>query len=295
MAAGGAESSLPTEPLPGGGVLRTLGSRDGLSALEQRLDDGQTFRWLCSLDHTGRLLAETVVRCSCTTRSGGARFDRELLMPRYHAAMVAGLGLHRNRLRRVLLIGVGGGALAMFLRHAYGAELTLTCVDSSRAAIELGRKHFGLLADRRLLLVECAAECFLQQIAPTERFDAILVDTTEVAAGGHEGGLSAPHRGLRRRRAIRSLFGRLAEGGVLVVNVLGDDPSVARLQHVVAGACNRHTALYRLSTDEGNVVLAARIDDGAMDLPNVHWHVADAAWWDGCAALGLDVQSVDCL
>ena len=274
--------------LPGGGALHLLASRDGLSAIEQRLDDGQIFRWLCSIDSSGKLLAETVIRCSAErTRSSRTRFDRELLMPRYHVAMVAGLGLHRGDLRHLLLIGVGGGALAMFLRHTYGSELNLTCVESSPAAIELGRDYFGLREDERLRLV--VSDRFEQQTARTELFDAILVDTSESETGCRKGGLSAPHHALCRRRAIWSLLGQLAEGGVLVMNVLGDEPSVARLQQVVASAGDWE-ALSPLNTDEGNVVFAARFDGNSP--PKMACQATDSVWRDSCESIGLDVRMV---
>jgi hypothetical protein len=92
--------------LPGGGVLRTLDHLDGLWAIEQRTADGSTFRWLCSLRENGTLLAETVVRCTPqeqqrrTRSTNGVSFDRDLLMPQYHTAMVAALGLRRGALCR---------------------------------------------------------------------------------------------------------------------------------------------------------------------------------------------------
>ena len=122
-------------------------------------------------------------------------------MPKYHVAMVAALGLHGGRLRKLLLLGVGGGALAMFLQNTYGPDVALTCVEPSYTAIELGRKYFGL-ESRCLRLIVGSAESFLKATAATETFDAILVDTTEPTPGRH--GLVAPHGALCRRRALRA-------------------------------------------------------------------------------------------
>lgn len=274
--------------LPGGGTFRTLDERHGLWVIEQRRNDGTIYRWMCSIQReVGGLLAETVVRCSTgrnITRSGGVtRFDRDLLMPQYHAAMVAGLELHLGSLRRILLLGVGGGALAMFLQHTYGPGLSLTCVESNRAAIDLGRAYFGLASSRSLRLVVGSAESFLQSC--TDVFDAILVDTTEQERN-LRCSLSAPHHAICQRRAMRKLFGRLAARGVLVINALGDDRSLRRLQQTLVSSCNKRSGVHRIFTDEGNVVFAASVGVGR----HTHAHSLPAGWQDACARIGLNAR-----
>ncbi|KAL3913765.1 MAG: hypothetical protein SGPRY_007865 [Prymnesium sp.] len=242
--------------LPPAGRCRTLEQRRGLLVVEQT-SGGVRLRWLCSLRKTcagaampsassrssSQLLAQSVVVCSPhprRTRVGGAVvFDRSILMPQYHSAMVAGLALHPGVLRRALLLGVGGGALAMFLRQTY-PHLILTCVDSSRAAVELGKRYFGLLPSKRLKVLVESAETYVNQAPPDELYDAILVDTCDsVADDEPHGGMVAPHRALRRRRSVLAFLEHLAPCGVLVINVLGDDSSVNKLEQMLRGLLSR--------------------------------------------------------
>lgn len=273
--------SLPSA-IPG--PCRTLERRRGLLVVEQT-SGGVRLRWLCSLPKTctgaampsrlpasspssSQLLAQSVVVCSPhprRTRVGGAVvFDRSILMPQYHSAMVAGLALHPGVLRRALLLGVGGGALAMFLRQTY-PHLILTCVDSSRAAVELGKRYFGLLPSKRLKVLVESAETYVNQAPPDELYDAILVDTCDsVADDEPHGGMVAPHRALRRRRSVLAFLEHLAPCGVLVINVLGDDSSVNKLEQMLRGLCTRYS-LFRLNMCEGNVVLVVLAVKGGQD------------------------------
>lgn len=185
----------------------------------------------------------------------------------------------------------------MFLQHTYGPALSLTCVEPSIAAITLGRKHFGLVCGPQHLM-ECSSESFLQTVPETDAFDAILVDTTEPSTEPstvprrkrRRGVLAAPHRAVCSGSAIRRLIDRLSPGGVLVFNVLGDEASVRRLQHTVS-ACFRG-ASYRLTMEEGNVVLASYTSvDGDGTQSDGATEVSPPDGWMGlCESIGLEVQ-----
>lgn len=260
-----------------------LEEQDGLCVVEQLTGNG-TFRWLLSQCSGDRILAETIVQClpGKRTRSGTQVIDRTVLIPRYHAAMVAGLALRFGPLKRLLLLGIGGGALAMFIRRTY-PQVLLTCVDSSRSAIDLGQRHFGLQPGKHLKIVVCSAETFLRTLEPSVLFDAILVDTS--FSGPHDG-MCAPHPSLCRRRAIRELAGRLTPFGVLIVNALGEDTSMHHFEHVFMNSC-AGCAMYRFDTAEGNVVIAACTTH--LNSRSTREASMFDVWQAHCESLGLDV------
>jgi len=282
--------------LPGGGTVHTLDAQGDLRVYEQ-CTEGGTFRWLCSYSRFSRpscgMLAESILPCLppryCTRSGGKVLFDRSSLLPQYHGAMVAGLGLHQGSMQRALLIGVGGGCLAMFLRRNH-PEIALTCVDPNGTAIRLGQLYFGLEPSNRLRIIELTAERYLRQTSPSELFDAILVDTTEAMENRNgESGIVAPHYTFRQRRAILQLFGRLSARGVLLINVLGDDSSLHHLQGILTSVSSNH-GVYRLHTDEGNVVLAAHAPQ-RTDGNNSAQHFPPLIWWEACTSIGLSVSS----
>ena len=325
--------------LPGGGAICALAEVEGgdrdLLVLEQTLVDGRRFRWLCSrtsASPSGPLLAETVVpllppTSERSTRSGvtAARFGRVLLLPEYHRAMVAALGLATaTPLHSLLFLGVGGGALPMFLAQHH-PRCVLTGVECDRRVLRLAREHFGCKPGPRLRLHASSAEDFLRRL-PSSRdprrdprhrrprgglHDAILVDAS--SHGGAPDTHCSPPPGLSTRRALRGLRARLRLGGALIVNVLGSAEHVGHVQQRLVGASGSHDTLRRIATAEGNVVLVAvrgrrvvarragrsptsvvadshlqATADGTEETASGD----DSTWRAACAAVGLRVRAI---
>ena len=320
--------------LPGGGAVRALAEVEGgdrdLLVLEQTLVDGRRFRWLCSrasASPSQPLLAETVVpllpppSAPCT-RSGAtvARFERVLLLPEYHRAMVAALGLATaSPLHSLLFLGFGGGALPMFLAQHHPRCL-LTGVESDRRVLDLAREHFGCKPGPRLRLHASSAEEYLRRL-PSSRdarhrrhggglHDAILVDAS--SHGGAADMHCSPPPGLSTRRALRGLRARLRLGGALIVNVLGSAEHVRNVQARLVGASGSHDTLRRIATAEGNVVLVAvrgrrgvarraagppsvadsQDSQATADATEETDSGDDSTWRAACAAVGLRVRAI---
>ena len=288
--------------LPGGGVIATLATRAAnnllpeLLVLEQTRSDGRRYRWLCSRS-AALLSVETVVevteKASCPTRSGATVFRRDVLLPAYHCAMVAGLGLGSAApLRSLLFLGVGGGALPLHLAEHY-PRCRMTGVEVDEHVLVLARQYFGLASGPRLRLHAGDAVDFLRRRRDASLHDAILLDASSRGV--------APPPALAELALLRRLRARLRHGGVLVINVLGTARHVSTVQATLAQAfAAADDRRCRIDTDEGNVVLAAvrggrasargrgagrdRDTCGARTGPR-----DERVWRSACDALGLRV------
>jgi SAM-dependent methyltransferase len=283
---------LPPPDLPGGGVLRVLWSNETMRVVEQRLPDGRLFRWLLQTPLVQTVVALGGGASRPRTRLDPDSFDRSVLMPAYHVAMVAALGLRRGASRTFLFLGVGGGSLPAYLRQHH-PRVQMTGVDSSAVALELGRRFFGCTAGPRLSLHAQRAEDFLARRRASS-WDAILLDvsasdeSTPPAAP-----LVAPPASLCSARALRGLRSRLRPGGVLVINCLGAAAALKQLTARLARAfeCDGGGSggVVAISTSEGNLVLAAVRREARC---TACASVGDARWREVCASLGLSVRQV---
>ena len=121
--------------------------------------------------------------------------------------MVSAL-LVQPEVRRMVMIGVGGGQLSNYLyRHL--PELELDVVDICPEVIRMARAHFGVPDDPRYRLHLGDGRVFIESLEPGS-VDLLVHD----AYRGH----SVPKH-LRTEEFFRACAERLAPGGVLVANM----------------------------------------------------------------------------
>ena len=293
-------------------AFTTLHAEDDLTVLEQCTADGDVYRWLCRRQHNGSshggrdgLLAETVVRvvavaakdAVCTRSGPRTTFDRNILLPQYHVAMVAALGLCELPLRRALFLGVGGGALVMHVRERHPACIC-ECVEPDERALDLGQRYFGLRPGPGVRLHSVgAAEYVRRRRCCGASFDAIFLDASTSShidddPNGDDDDMRAPPPSLRHAAVLRELFGALHDGGVLAVNALaarGCERGVAALRAEVGAVADATVGLS--CEEEGNHVLVGC----SASRPGAHAGLAAlprakrSLWLEACAQLGLGV------
>jgi spermidine synthase len=114
-----------------------------------------------------------------------------------------------GRIRRVLMLGVGGGAVIQQLRHFVQPEL-ITGIELSAVHLTVAERFFGVRGDD-VQLVEADAVAWLRDYHG-EPFDMIVDDLF-----GEVGG--EPVRAVRADRVwVSLLYSRLRAGGVIVGN-----------------------------------------------------------------------------
>lgn len=165
----------------------------------------------------------------------------------YTRAMAAFLLFHPAP-ERILMIGLGGGALPKFLYHRL-PEASLRVVELNADVVEVARSHFGLPADSARLVVELGdgADCIARA---SDTVDVILIDA-------YDG------RSIAEQAASAEFYAqarcRLGAGGIMVANLWSNDrrfeSRVRQIERAFDGRC-----LCLPAERPGNIVVFAFAD-----------------------------------
>ncbi len=121
---------------------------------------------------------------------------------------------------RVLLVGLGGGAMTRFLRH-YDPNVHIDVVEIDPVVIKLAYEYFGVKDDSKLNIIQKDGYLYLKD---TElQYDAIYMDaflkpTKETDITG------APNR-LHTRKFYKTLMKKIKPNGLIIFN-LNDHPGI---------------------------------------------------------------------
>lgn len=145
-----------------------------------------------------------------------SRFDLsdplKLLSPYTQGMMLALLWVGEPR--RVYVVGFGGGRVPMLLHHYY-PDLTIESTEVDRDVLEVAEQFFGVATDARLRVTFQDGREYLAGRGSGARYDIIMVDAFHGVGHG-------PYH-LATREFYELSRQHLAEGGVLVVNLLRGD------------------------------------------------------------------------
>jgi spermidine synthase len=129
-----------------------------------------------------------------------------LEMP-YLRVALAGLALHAEP-RRILVVGLGGGALPSFLRVHY-PDAAIDAVEIDPQVVDVAKRFFGFREDARLRAHVGDGRAFVEA-ARESSYDVIVLDAF--------GAYSAPRR-LTTLEFLQAVRRALAPGGVAIGNV----------------------------------------------------------------------------
>jgi spermidine synthase len=229
-------SPFPDQP----GTLHLLEASDASpGSLRQQLVDGSYDKpFLLENGQTRSLLF------SLAYIQSSMRLDApEALDLAYTERMMAFLLFHTN-VKRLLLLGLGGGSLAKFcLRHLPGIDLTAVEADARVLAF---REAFHIPPDsERFRVVVADAAAYVANT--TGRFDVILVDAFD--AEGFAPSVSAPGFYEQAHR-------RLAPKGVLVANLAGEREARRAHLEFLRDACGDNLLLLPIDDDCNDIAYA---------------------------------------
>ncbi|MGM0594652.1 MAG: spermidine synthase [Pseudomonadota bacterium] len=181
-----------------------------------------------------------------------------------------------ERLRRVLVLGVGGGAVIRQLNHFLSPE-RIVGVELNPVHLEVAERFFGVAAEN-VELVEADARLWLRQYRG-ERFDLIIDDLFGDADGDPQRAVAADSRWMKQ------LLKRLSTDGTLVIN-FGSPPELKQCAWFGDQAVNaKFPTAFRLTTPLYENVVGAflrRTSDGRVLRQNL------AAWSE------LDMKKKSC-
>jgi spermidine synthase len=149
--------------------------------------------------------------------------------------------------RDVLLVGLGGGSVARFMRRHF-PRAHITAVEINPSVVAAARAWFGLPQnDDRLNVLVGDGERYVPE--HPDSCDVLLLDAFNDGEAV---------RALSTRRYYEDCFKALRPGGALVQNFMADDPNLGicidRLQRIFAGNVLRLPAANQVNT----IVLALK-------------------------------------
>jgi spermidine synthase len=134
--------------------------------------------------------------------------DPEYLGLPYARVALVGLALSKEP-RRILVVGLGGGTLPMFLRKHY-PDAAIDAVDIDPAVVDVAKQFFGFREDKLMRAHVADGRQFIEQ--SRQPYDAIFLDAF--------GSDSVPEH-LTTQEFLRAVRRALKPDGVVVGNIWG--------------------------------------------------------------------------
>jgi spermidine synthase len=157
--------------------------------------------------------------------------------------------LYQPHPRRVLIVGLGGGAMVRFLtRHE--PRVLVDAVEIDPAVVRLADKYFGVRSGGNIRVHTADAVTFIE--STTDRYDLILMDAF-LRPSSDTDATGVPTR-LKTLAFLGHLKRALAPGGVVAFNV-NEHASMADDIAAVAAAFSG-VAVYRCPPTDSRVVIA---------------------------------------
>ena len=175
--------------------------------------------------------------------------EPQTLVSPYARGMFASY-LYRPDPRRVLIVGLGGGAMVRFLTH-HEPQVQIDAVEIDPAVVRLADQFFGVRSGGNVRIHTADAVTFVESTA--DRFDLILMDAFLRPSGDTDAtGVPA---GLKTKAFLSRLKGALTPGGVVAFNINEHDTIADDIAAVTAVFGN--VAVYRSPPSDNKVVIAA--------------------------------------
>ncbi len=162
--------------------------------------------------------------------------------------------LYQPNPRRVLIVGLGGGAMVRFLTH-HEPQVQIDAVEIDPAVVRLADEYFGVRSGGNVRVHTADAVAFVESTA--DRYDLILMDAFLRPSSGTDA--TGVPTGLKTLEFLDRLKRALAPGGIVAFNV-NEHASMAEDIAAVATAFGR-AAVYLCPPSDNRVVIAA---EGAM-------------------------------
>ncbi len=170
------------------------------------------------------------------------------LMSPYARGMFASY-LYQPHPRRVLIVGLGGGAMVRFLTH-HEPQVQIDAVEIDPAVVRLADEYFGVRSGGNVRVHTADAVAFVESTA--DRYDLILMDAFLRPSSGTDA--TGVPTDLKTLAFLGRLKQALAPGGVVAFNV-NEHASMADDIAAVAAAFG-HAVVYRCPPADNRVVIA---------------------------------------
>jgi spermidine synthase len=137
----------------------------------------------------------------------------QTLVSPYARSMFASY-LYRPQPQRLLVVGLGGGAMVRFLMH-HEPQLQIDAVEIDPAVVRIAEKFFGVRSSGNVRVHTADALKFIEET--NDRYDVILMDAF-LRPSGDTDPTGVPTR-LKTQAFLARLKATLAAGGVVAFNI----------------------------------------------------------------------------
>jgi spermidine synthase len=157
--------------------------------------------------------------------------------------------LYQPQPRRVLIVGLGGGAMVRFLTH-HEPQVQIDAVEIDPAVVRIADQYFGVRTGGNVRVHTADAVAFVE--ATTDRYDLILMDAFLRPSDGTDA--TGVPTGLKTLAFLGRLKQALAPGGIVAFNVnehasMADDIASVRTAF-------GHAVVYSCPPSDNKVVIA---------------------------------------
>ncbi|HEX6164034.1 MAG TPA: fused MFS/spermidine synthase [Vicinamibacterales bacterium] len=166
-----------------------------------------------------------------------------------YARGMFGSYLYQPNPRRVLIVGLGGGAMVRFLLH-HEPDVQIDAVEIDPAVVRLADQFFGVRTGGNVRVHTADAVKFIE--STSDRYDLILMDAF-LRPSGDTDTVGVPTR-LKTQEFLRRLKATLNPGGVVAFNINEHDTMEDDIATVAS--VFTHVAVYRNPPSENKVVIA---------------------------------------
>ncbi|XP_073827007.1 eEF1A lysine and N-terminal methyltransferase homolog isoform X2 [Musca autumnalis] len=249
---------------------------------EVKGSDDKTFRRLIFMNNQAVVQSEALIKKVKIKGKEHEKIDFGYLACQHHAYMSLGVQLaadSEQQMRNVLVVGLGGGGLCMFLHEAI-PNIDITAVDIDPAMANVAEQYFGLQKDERLhIVIEDGLQFLNNCTKEGRRFDAILfdVDSKDLTLG-----MSCPPPAFMSHDVLLNLKSILSENGLFILNLVCRDETLREktlddLKEIFPSLCS-----YKLDEDVNEIIYGTN-NDKYKNLP---------AWKKSLGASGQKLNSV---
>lgn len=171
-----------------------------------------------------------------------------------YARGMFGSYLYQPNPQRVLIVGLGGGAMVRFLTH-HEQNVQIDAVEIDPVVVRLADQFFGVRSAGNVRVHTADAVKFIE--STTDRYDLILMDAF-LRPSGDTDMVGVPTR-LKTQEFLRRVKAALTPGGVVAFNINHHDTMTEDIATV--RSVFEHVSVYRTPPSENKVVIAT---DGAV-------------------------------
>eukprot|EP00941_MAST-03F_sp_MAST-3F-sp1_P001429 g1429.t1 len=150
--------------------------------------------------------------------------DHSRLQFEFHSAMAASVALLRplteERMRKSLIIGVGGGLLPMFLLHHFSSSMEIDTVELDNTVVDVAKEYFDFNTEKINSYVEDGIKFVNDKAKENQKkWDVIMIDVSDGSSTAVANGMTAPTPSFIDQDWLVNVKSILHEHGVLAINV----------------------------------------------------------------------------